>query len=134
MHESRRPEIVVKIDSLWRRSSSALTQESALRGDTGEQALVGPGSMASPGNAIKAHQQFAKSTAGINLVKELVIGLSLGLAAGSVWKVFYKQRQHTIPTLPKYEAHDHFYTTYSILLLGLVPEMCHTILELLWPR
>lgn len=39
------------------------------------------------GAVIKATQQFAKSTAGVSIVKELMIGLSLGLAAGSVWKV-----------------------------------------------
>ena len=45
----------------------------------------------SSGQVIRAAQQFTKKGRAheVNLVKELVIGLSLGLAAGATWKVIY---------------------------------------------
>ena len=44
--------------------------------------------MSGSSNIIRASQQFAKAgSSDVSIVKELLIGLSLGLAAGSVWKV-----------------------------------------------
>eukprot|EP00208_Stichococcus_sp_RCC1054_P000683 CAMPEP_0206146388 /NCGR_PEP_ID=MMETSP1473-20131121/30171_1 /ASSEMBLY_ACC=CAM_ASM_001109 /TAXON_ID=1461547 /ORGANISM="Stichococcus sp, Strain RCC1054" /LENGTH=121 /DNA_ID=CAMNT_0053542911 /DNA_START=76 /DNA_END=442 /DNA_ORIENTATION=- len=58
-------------------------------------------------NAIQAVKQFSKTGAGydISVTKEIVIGITLGLGAGAVWKSWHINSKRKINEY--YEALDH---------------------------